>query len=396
MDREVGERSPHRDDVMASTDLISTVPEEDAEEFYKRPRAKSEATSEMSKGRLSSAWMSFKRSWETKRLNGDVSNSGSSPVEKCQPTVASAGDLNVALPEYAGTPPGNHYISDAGMRDPGRPRKVVSLLFRRKRKVSNPDDDSDSHVEHESDEEDPGGSGDSWLSSHKRESISAVKRARFRRVRSQLNPPVANTAAYAAYAAELDDNSFNRLREFTKEIASRRRIGASGSASLVNLDHSVDARIGGPTVSALPIGDDNDAIIGEICLEDFADGSSEDFDFLDDPNADYASSEVPFRSSRRPSLKMDNQRLTWIGNESEFQAFFADFGLDNILQDVDAPEHDLSDFAVSADILTEWDDAAQHHSDFCQGWITSFTEPPDIRLYVNEFTRLRTLNSRET
>jgi hypothetical protein len=105
---------------------------------------------------------------------------------------------------------------------------------------------------------------------------------------------------------------------------------------------------------------------------------------------------VPFRSSKRPSLKMDNQRLTWIGNESEFQAFFADFGLDNILQDVDAPEHDISDFAVSSDILTEWDDAAQHHNEVCQGWITSFTEPPDIRSYVDEFTRRRTLSSRET
>jgi hypothetical protein len=396
MDREVREMSPYRDGEVASTDLISTVPEEDAEEFYKRPRAKSEATIEMSKGRLNSAWISFKRSWEAKRLNCDVSISGSLPAEKCQPTVTSGGDLDVALSEYVETPAGNHYISDAGMRGTGRPRKVVSLLFRRKRKVSNPDDDSDSHIEHESDEEDPGGSGDSWLSSHKRQSTSAAKRARFRRVRSQLNPPVANAAAYAAYAAELDDNSFNRLREFTKEIASQRIIGASGSASLLNIGHSLDARIGGPTVSALPNADDNDAIIGEICLEDFADGSSEDFDFLEDPNADYAASEVPFRSSKRPSLKMDNQRLTWIGNESEFQAFFADFGLDNILQDVDAPEHDVSDFAVSADILTEWDDAAQHHNEVCQGWITSFTEPPDIRSYVDEFTRRRTLSSRET
>jgi hypothetical protein len=383
------EANGRQDDAQESSDVLGHLRQDDGDEdYYKRPRAKSEATTDMSKGRLNAAWASFKRSWDVKRVNGEVDILQRSPDYKIPPA-----DVPVIASKWI--PQSNVSGVTLHGSDPvpltrttSRPRKVVSLLFRRKRRVETSDGTACQGDEEQSEEYDPGDSGDSWLSAE-REPSSSSKRARFRRVRSQLNPPVANAAAYAAYAAELDDNCFDRLREFTKEIVTQQRLGTSASTSLGNVSCPGDVGAMQPVVSAISIDDDNEAIIGEICLEDFADASSEDFDFLDDPNADYTSSDVSLRTLRRPSLKMDNQKLTWIGNESEFQAFFAGFGLDNILLDVDSPEHDLTDFVVSPDVLAEWDDAARCHNDVCSDWLKPLTDPPDIRLFVDEFARSR-------
>jgi hypothetical protein len=387
------ELNPLQDDALASSDVFGHLHADEVDDdYYRRPRAKSEATTDMSKGRLNAAWASFKRSREVKRLNGGVDSLDCSQDDKVRAVEDPVAALkSIHPPNVAGATADDGSDTASLVRTASRPRKVVSLLFRRKRRVPISDGTGYLGDEEQSEENDLGDSGDSLLSAE-RETSSISKRARFRRVRSQLNPPVANAAAYAAYAAELDDNCFDRLREFTKEIVTQQRLGTSGSSSIGNRGRPGDASAMQPVVSSVPIDEDNDAIIGEICLEDFADASSEDFDFLDDPNADYTSSELSLRVLRRPSLKMDNQKLTWIGNESEFQAFFADFGLDNILLDVDSPEYDLTDFALSPDILAEWDDAARCHNDVCSDWLKPFTDPPDIRLFVDEFSRLRTSN----
>lgn len=359
--------------------------EDELAEFYRRRRSQSEAIPLESKGRLVSAWTSFKRSWDATRRGAHESGDGEATSESNQADLedlsatAGARDADVMLPEPALFP---RLESHSSASVQTQPRKVVSLLLRRKSRGSS----SAAHDEQPAEDETWGGSSTSRPST----GPSTAERTRFRRVRSLLNPPVANAAAYAAYAAELDDSSFERLRDFTRSVASARlrEQRQSGGGSANGPDSSGDFS----AVASYGVDDDaENAIIGEICLEDFADASSEDFDFLDDQSMDLASAEVGWRTGRRPSLKMDNQKLTWIGDESDFAAFFADFGLDDILQDAsEASEHEqAADFNVSAGLLKEWQTAARNHNEACSAWTSSVSNVLDIRLYIRDYCRLR-------
>jgi hypothetical protein len=58
------ESDGRQDDALESSNVLGHLRQDDGDEdYYKRPRAKSEATTDMSKGRLNAAWASFKRSW---------------------------------------------------------------------------------------------------------------------------------------------------------------------------------------------------------------------------------------------------------------------------------------------------------------------------------------------
>lgn len=219
-----------------------------------------------------------------------------------------------------------------------------------------------------------------------RSTRGGTSRKGFRRVRSQLHPPVSNSSGgeggrYLEYAAELDDDSFERLVEFTKQIAQRH----SGRLSALSRESSRDGGLDHPGPDIV----DSEEIVGEIRLEDFADGSSEDFDFIDDDDfSEVGSIDAAGRPCSR-NLRMDAQKLTWIGNETEFAAFFADFGLNDVLVDSEPPILDPVEFNVEPEVLEEWEHAAKVHNEECHAWARAGLRPLDIRGLVDAFSNRR-------
>lgn len=388
--------------------------------YYERPRAASAAVAgspfnyehdpddtgtDSSRGRLVTSWYSWKRAWDLKRA---AEGSPMSPAEsqrrpkpspgKTAPAkrhrerhhhfTVSAGALPEALyrdgPEAARER--RNAVSDdnvGGLGDEGagstgsvQPRKVVSLLLRRKsnRPPVAPVLQRDSARALNDSTRRP---GERVAAGH-----GSPKRKGFRRVQSQLHPPVSKSSGgeggrYLEYAAELDDDSFERLVEFTKQIALERKRanqterGATSDESASQSPEAADASGG--------------QIIGEIRLEDYAeisDGESDDMDFLNDAESGELGS--PDNSSRAGSrgVRMDNQKLTWIGDEAEFAAFFADFGFDDILFENGSSEVHAADFDVGPGVLQEWTNFICDHNETCGAWANSLVNKPstlDIR-----------------
>lgn len=221
---------------------------------------------------------------------------------------------------------------------------------------------------------------------------------------------------YMRYAAELDDDSFKRLRKFVRPggirivksppcTPDRQSWGHEAVADGGDIGREDDVvRQGG--VEALEefyvereggqggIEDDGDGesdeIIGEICLEDFADVGSEDFDFLDNQSVDLSVLEPGSigRLPRRPSLKLDSQKVRWIGNEAEFAAFFAEVGLDEWF-DVERTV-ELKEFDVGEDMFREWEAAVEEHNAQCLRWETKAVRKiVDIRDFERDFRDAR-------
>lgn len=143
----------------------------------------------------------------------------------------------------------------------------------------------------------------------------------------------------------------------------------------------VPADLATATAQAGSANDGNDELIGEICLEDFADGDVDDWASID-LSVDTASVGV---MSRRPSLKVESGGLRWIADERDFAALFADVGLDDLVDVVD--EIPITrEFAVPDDVLLKWRSAGEEHNRLCSLW-PLVREAPDIRGLVPEFER---------
>lgn len=181
-----------------------------------------------------------------------------------------------------------------------------------------------------------------------------------RRIQSRIISPEPSvdpqSPAFLDYASDSQENS--AVVSNTSASSRNRRAGFR----LVTDDDANDAP------------DADGEIIGEICLEDFADGE-DDFDLLDGQSLDLGYEGSSFgRMSRRPSLKLDN-KLRWIGDEKEFAAFFAEVGLDELF---DVEEQQWQEFEVDDDVENEWRAAGEEHNERCSTWETMY-DAPDIR-----------------
>lgn len=216
------------------------------------------------------------------------------------------------------------------------PRKRVSLFLRRKRSAQI---DADGGM---------GGAGE------------------FRRAQSHLVKNVGEGEGgeggrYVEYAGEMDEDSFERLR-----VAARER---RGGMRLVE-------------------GEEEDEIIGEICLEDFADAES-DFDLLDGQSIDVDLEGGYGRMSRRPSLKLDGGKVRWLG-EGEFAKVFAEVSLEELF---DVEEAVWEEFEVDEGVEKEWFAAGEEHNWRCGLWHAD-AECVDVRDLAEEFANV--VSARQT
>lgn len=371
--------------------------------YYERPRAVSAAVAptisgqtqepesaspESSRGRLVASWLSWKRAWDLKRAAEGSAPAPADPARRAKPhsgrnapakrhrdrhhvTMSSSAIPQVTRLDAAVTVEETRSADDNAIREAleeervgvsrsVQPRKVVSLLLRRK--SSRP----------------PAPSGQQQHGSLSRQSDAgkrsceqgvverlSPKQKGFRRVRSQLHPPVSKSSGgeggrYLEYAAELDDDSFERLVEFTKHLAlDRESLSISDRAEESDTVPNTSPDASEPT---------DGEIIGEIRLEDYAEISDdEDLDFLNDAESgELGSCDVSNRAGSR-GVRMDNQKLRWVGNEAEFAAFFADFGFDVPLENSPSEVH-AADFDVGPDILEEWAKFICDHNESCRAW----------------------------
>ena len=268
-----------------------------------------------------------------------------------------------------------------------RPRKRVSLFLRRRRKKSSNDEEDNGRKYHL-----PFGSNSS-LDKLKYDQDNRVEEEEeedddeeqpqqhyFQRAQSHLIKPVGEVTAhghgeaarYLQYAADIDDDSFDRL----KELALQGRNG-NAVALVVDDEETTDG-------NSQKNEQGEEEFIGEICLEDFAD-ENEEFDFLDNQSVDFGFEPTSGgRISRRPSLKLDSNKVRWIGNEKEFAAFFADIGLDDWF-DVET-EAEWGEFEVGEGVEKEWREAGIEHNQRCIEW-KEISNTVDIRDLANEFSQ---------
>jgi hypothetical protein len=382
------------------------------------PGAESSANMAEDRGRLVAAWAAFKRSWDAKRSDVDKDCAPGGPpsprnlrTSRASASVDAASTSGSCYPRPRNTDAGETElegrdetgsISSAGFWNvpachPSNPRKVVSLLLRRKKRSPSGKDEIGATGSLRRSQKHP--TQNSNTDRGQRES----EPSQFRRVRSHLEPPVSGTsyrdegAKYLNYAGEVDDALFERLRDFTRHMArydgGRSSAGVSDASSgpkTIPASHVGDAMISDHGAAGIGTegggGDKSGDILGEICLEDFADASSEDFDFLDDVNTEGASS--PRQGGNR-GIRMDSEKLTWIGNEAEFNAFFADVGLDDFLLGGDAPpQPSAAVFEIGPDVLLDWEEGIADHNKSCRDQANTLTEPSiDIRSLAVDFCR---------
>lgn len=192
----------------------------------------------------------------------------------------------------------------------------------------------------------------------------------FRRAQSTFVKPVSadrprarEMRRYLKYAAELDDMSFEKLKRFIRP----------GGIRVVNKEEETEKDEDGEV---------DEDFIGEICLEDFADVDDDDFDFLEDASVTEWEGETGM--IRRPSLKLDSQKLRWIGNEKEFAQFFAEVGLDEWFEVERKKE--VKEFNVGDQVIQEWKLDIEEHNRLCALWGSkAVRRTQDIRILEREF-----------
>lgn len=182
--------------------------------------------------------------------------------------------------------------------------------------------------------------------------------------------------------AKVGEETFEKLHNFAR-TASMYSTGGEGD--------------GGGKDSAIDDGDENcdDEIVGEIRLEDYADNDS-DYDFMDTQSV---LSKMDSSHYDVGTFKMGNtsggesQRLTWIGNEKELQAFFAEAGIIDDFEIEEVKEVNLEEFNVSDEQQAEWEAVSKEHNDrFADAGAHAGSSETgrdlDIRSLADEFVRM--------
>lgn len=276
--------------------------------------------------------------------------------------------------------------------------RVVSLLLRRKSSKRRSRRRGEDYGESR-------GEGEDEVKEKKVE--AAGEKRVFRRVQSQLHPPVAGCGGegrrYFEYAAELDDDSFERLRRYVKGRSTPASSSDFSGVKVVQGIESADgleaamARVSfdsgrardsfsnaarppvAPVLAVAPVG-------SAMRLEDYADGSSDDQFSMEEEEEDVGRG-------------VGGDEVTWVGNEAEFAAFIADFGLDDALFD-DEPGPDVyGDFDVGEDVFEQWREDIVRHNAQCgdgepEGALLS-DRGADIRQFTDDFLLRRRSRSVE-
>lgn len=141
-----------------------------------------------------------------------------------------------------------------------------------------------------------------------------------------------------------------------------------------------------------PAEDDND-IVGEICLEKFAEEACDavDYDFLDGQSIDLGMEDANLTVEKGDEEQGVRDGLRLIGDEREFAAFFASVGLDNLLLD-DGDEAQRDEFIVDDETESEWRAAGDEHNRIFSCRTNSFSKRRitspfdlDIRRLADQF-----------
>lgn len=363
-----------------------------------RRRAVSEVVRQSaSRWRIVAAWTSLRRSWDKRDSASPTESIGASDLDE-------PSDLASTPLETEGRPPLPPRTSTEGGRvstasgDAQRPRKRVSLFLRRRGRFRDGVSPQSAYVP-------PAGEAE------------GAPELRFRRAQSHFEKPVSfadgtttyvpggEGGRYLQYASEFDGAEFEQLRRRTRKAFRKLRPAAirlaPGVAAPGVPDVSPDEQNSAPkrVASAPPERDpprvpattasvaelaetfggmhtdvaatctdgvaDGGEIIGEICLEDYADGGSEDFDFLDGQIVDVWTDGDG--EDGRPSLRLDAQHMSLFGEE-EFAAFVKEVGLHQLFERPTPTENDWSTFRVDDAVVQQWRDDSTIHNVFAARW----------------------------
>ena len=336
-----------------------------------RRRAVSEVVRQSSgKWRLVAAFSSLRKSWEKNTPaaaatpGGAADAIGDSDMEdSCGSFTAVAGETKKPADEEA-----SRNTSDA------KPRRRVSLFLRRRGRFRDGNTPHSAYVPPLCD-----GAADD----------DVAQQQHFRRAQSHFEKPVSyddegsgpvpggEGGRYLAYEAEFDRAEFEKKRNALRKL----RPAAIRLAANTAPKESSAATPGKPPTKPDNTGSVKDLaelfggmktedgeIVGEICLEDFADDDgSEDFDFLDGQIVDVCDG---------GSLRLDGQQINIFGEE-EFAAFCKEVGLHQLLEPPKPSEEEWKTFQVDDAVMGQWKDDARIHNRFVARWNEDVLVPPD-------------------
>lgn len=373
-----------------------------------------------SRWRIVAAWSSLRRSWDNKTSSNDAGASDfdsdddataelppDAPAESVEapPPPSDRRPPAGAASSASSLPTASEHSADAadasspplskkeagGAPHASKPRKRVSLFLRRRARFRDGGLPQSLHYGAGADADDDGPES------------GEVDARRFRRAQSHLLKPVSisdtdarfsrprgEAGRYLEYAREFDDDSFEALRDRTLSAFRKLRPAAIRLAPGVSLDvppstnDAACAQAAAPKMARPPsdakgagafegLGAEDvveaDAepageIIGEICLEDFADDGSDDFDFLDGQIVDVWTEGEG--ADGKPSLRLDGQQ-GWFG-EKEFAAFCEEVGLHEFFEVPKPSEKDLDTFRVGDEKLDQWRDDVRIHNSLAARW----------------------------
>lgn len=360
-------------------------------------------TSNVSLGRwrIVGAWTSLRKSFDATRPTDETLNA----------SISTNANANAQRPV-------SHHHDSAGETMPLRPprgggRKRVSLFLRRRRSAQ--PFQREEHVSTMSDG-DGDSDGEAYLPDETKTHHVVLSQNALRRAKSNVVHPVSlrngNESERVSIRSEVSNAnaSDEGFQGAGLERLAAVRIIASESGKAAHDDSAYhggqdDNGAGKSSSSKFDVdgcggdgiddenGDDDDgedAIIGEICLEDFADLEvDDDYEFLDGQSIDLSFEPVSTgtmgRLSTRPSLKLDNNTVRWIGDEKEFAKFFAEVGLDDLL---DGNEEQWAVFRIDDGVVEEWRAAGEEHNRRCEMWAplsSAHSSPMDIRDLARDF-----------
>lgn len=312
--------------------------EDDTMDAFRRRAVSEVVRQSASRWRIVAAWTSLRRSWD-KRDGASPSSMGASDLGEEERAPSSPG---------VDTPTGEVCAGEGGSEAAVKPRKRVSLFLRRRGRFRD------------------GMMAQSAYAAQAPARGEIESDVRFRRALSHFEKPVAMAEStayvpggeggrYLQYESEIDRSEFEQLRRRTRKAFRKLRPAS------IRLAPVAEQKQAPPPKEESSEGE----IIGEICLEDFADDGSEDFDFLDGQIVDVWTDGDD--GDGRPSLRLDGQHLSLFGEE-EFAAFVKEVGLQQLFEPPQPTEVEWDTFRVDDALLDQWRDDAKSHNELAGLW----------------------------
>lgn len=339
--------------------------EEDSSLDAFRRRAISEVVRQSTgKWRLVAAFSSLRKSWEKNVSPPPPGNSAKALTD----TIGDS-DMEDSCESFAQVKRGGVEGRNSGVANETKPRRRVSLFLRRRGRFRDGNSPQSAYIPPEG-----GGTDD-----------DVATQQQFRRAQSHFEKPVSYNdecgpvrggegGRYLAYAAEFDSAEFEKKRNALRKLrpAAIRLAAKPTGGSETNRKPPTKPENGGGGGGGGGGGSVKDLaelfggmktadgeIVGEICLEDFADDDdNEDFDFLDGQIVDVCDG---------GSLRLDGQQINIFGEE-EFAAFCKEVGLDQLLEHPKPSVEEWKTFQVGDSMMGQWKDDARIHNRFVARW----------------------------